>query len=238
MYIIYLRVSTEEQKRSGLGLEAQEKYCMDYISKYPGEYAIYKDEAVSGGLKLEDREGLNAAIEALKPGDVFLVSSRDRLGRDVVQNAIAEREIEKKKCKLVTCNQDDSNMDEGIARLMKTMIDAFAQYERYQISKRTKAALARKKAKGERIGHVPYGFRLDDNKNLVVNEDEAATLKRMYQLRTGECLPFREIAHVLNSEGYRNRSTSKRLSPPWNHGSTSRVWSNYTKIYGDLRQLA
>lgn len=222
-YIIYIRVSTEEQKKSGLGLEAQEKYCMDYIAKN-GERPIifFKDEAVSSGLRIEDREGLNQAIDALQPGDIFLISQRDRIGRSVVENAILEREINKKGAKLITVNQDDSNMDAGIATLMKTMMDAFSQYERYIISKRTKAALAAKKARGERIGRVPYGYSLDENKRVVVNPIESSIVKQIYHYRNKEHLPFRSIANRLNAAGYRNRNGGE-----FTHGATNRLLANY-----------
>lgn len=225
-YVIYIRVSTEEQKKSGLGLEAQQKYCFDYAERNgPYEYIMFKDEAVSSGLRIEDREGLNQAIDSLRQGDIFLISQRDRIGRSVVENAILEREIEKKGAKLITVNQDDSNMDAGIATLMKTMMDAFSQYERYIISKRTKAALAAKKARGERIGRVPYGFMLDENKRVIVNNSEYIILKQMYHYRKREHLPFRSIANRLNAAGYRNRDGGL-----FTHGSTNRLFSNYERV--------
>jgi site-specific DNA recombinase len=230
-YVIYIRVSTEEQKKSGLGVAAQEKSCLDYIARNQQHpYVIFKDEAVSSGLRLEERKGLMDAVDCLQSGDILLVHSRDRFGRNIRENAILEYEIKKKGCSVVAVNMNTSDLDDGIAQLMTTIVDAFAQYERYLISRRTKAALARKKAKGERVGHIPYGFMLDSNKVLTVNPQEQETLKRMYYLRKVEGLPFRRIASILNAEGYRNRPTTNRQNGHWNHGSTSRVWVNYEKL--------
>jgi DNA invertase Pin-like site-specific DNA recombinase len=70
---------------------------------------------------------------------------------------MAERLAHKKEAVILTVTgAGDGEGPE--AQLMRTMIDAFAQYERALIVLRTKAGLARKRAKGERIGEVPYGW--------------------------------------------------------------------------------
>ena len=246
-YVIYLRVSTDEQKKSGLGLEAQKKACIDYINRQSNkDYVIFSDEGVSGGLRMDEREEMENAIASLNEGDVFIVSGRDRIGRDVIQNAIIEMEIEKKKSKLISVNQDDSLMDEGIARLMKTVIDAISQYERYQISKRTRVALAAKKARGERVGHIPYGYSLGENKQLVVNLCESETLKRMYALRMNSRFSYQQVANQLNLEGHRNRGDcfkrdididNFKKDTPWTCGSVHRVYKNYLKVIETVRAL-
>lgn len=219
-YVIYLRVSTEGQKESGLGIEAQQKACLDYINRNGGgDYEIYKDEAVSGKLRMEDREELTNAIEALEKGDIFLVSSRDRIGRNVVQNAITEREVEKKKCKIVAVMQESTGLDVGVAQLMKTLMDAFAEYEGYLISKRVKDALARKKARGERIGHVPYGKRLVNGKLVVESEEKRAVDCIVMLGNMGNTC--RQIAKQLNEKGFKNRNNT-----PWTYGAVNRIYKN------------
>lgn len=240
-YIVYFRVSTEKQEDSGLGIEAQRFACVEWINKQEikGEIVEYIDVVTGTDRKrkeLEERPQLLEALSQLTCGDVLVVHKRERLGRDPYVNCMIERIIEKKKATLASAIGEMEG-DEPHNVLMRRIMDAFAEYEALLISTRTRAALARKKARGERIGHVPYGYMLDSNRNLIVNPSEAETLKRMYYLRTVERLPFREIAHILNSEGYRNRSTSKRLISVWNHGSTSRVYKNYTRIYGDMQAL-
>lgn len=85
------------------------------------------------------------------------------------------------------------------------MVDLFAQYERAIIRSRTKAALAVKKARGERVGQVPYGFRLaGDGVNLVADPDESRIRTRIQALRE-QGLSYRAIAQRLNHEGHRAR---------------------------------
>ena len=59
---------------------------------------------------------------------------------------------------------------------MKTVIDGAAQYERGLIRARTKAALAAKAAKGERVGQVPYGFKVDADRVRLVPVDGEQTV--------------------------------------------------------------
>jgi site-specific DNA recombinase len=227
-YLIYLRVSTEEQKKSGLGIDAQLKTCLDYVKKHPRPYLVYKDEAVSSTLRMEDREQLTIAIDSLQKGDILLVSNQDRLSRVLMEGAILQYEIEKKGCRLVSVAEDYSGMDAGTATLMTSMIRAFAEFERYRIAQRTKKALQAKLARGERLGHIPYGFVLKDKK-LEIEPYEADALRRMNNMRK-KSLSFRDIASKLNEEGIKPRRVSKKSSGQWTYGAVCRVIKNYKKI--------
>jgi DNA invertase Pin-like site-specific DNA recombinase len=81
----YLRVSTEAQAESQLGLEAQQA-AIEATATRLGLPLVetFTDSAVSGGLALEHRPALVAALDALGEGDALIVSKRDRLGRDVL----------------------------------------------------------------------------------------------------------------------------------------------------------
>jgi len=244
-YIIYKRVSDVKQKdrivqdveEEGLGLQAQEHMCREWIKKNnpndePYEILVFKDIVTGTDKKrkeLEERPNLLEAISLLEEGDTLLVAKRDRLGRDTYVNCMIERLIEKRKAVLVSACGDIGG-DEPHSILMRRIMDAFAEYEALLISTRTRAALSRKKAKGERLGHVPYGYKLDGNQNLIVNHEEAKILRVMYQMRVEKKMSFRDIANTLNSQGYRNRGTAKNLDAPWNHGSTSRVYKNYPGV--------
>lgn len=240
-YLIYLRVSTEKQEDSGLGLDAQRHACHAWINKQPvsGETLEYVD-IVSGTDKkrkeLEQRPKLLQALSELQPRDVLLVAKRDRLGRDPYINCMIERIVEKKKAKFFSAN-GEMDGDEPHDILMRRIIDAFAEYEALMISTRTKQALARKKDRGERLGRIPYGQRMNSQGFLEVNPEEAEILHLMYGLRVHNKLTFREIADYLNESGIPNRPTKNRPFVPWTYGATARVYKNYLKIYEDAPAL-
>lgn len=123
--------------------------------------AVFEDHGVSGGAELDRRPGLLAALDALtvNGAGVLLVAKRDRLARDVVVAAMVERLVERGGARVLAA--DGTGNGEGPeAMLMRGIVDVFAQYERALIRSRTKAALAVKKARGERVGQVPWGMRV------------------------------------------------------------------------------
>jgi DNA invertase Pin-like site-specific DNA recombinase len=90
--IAYLRVSTDRQADSGLGLEAQHASIAACAARLGVRLAeVFSDAGTSGSLTIEDRPVLLDAVASLKRGDVLIVAKRDRLGRDVIAVAMIER---------------------------------------------------------------------------------------------------------------------------------------------------
>lgn len=156
--IVYVRVSTEEQEQSP---EAQERVCREYAARAGVEVAeVVFDLGMSGGADLDRRLKLIEALEAVQQhsANLLLVSKRDRLARSTVRALFVERLVERAGAKVVTADGVAAG-DGPEDKLLRTMLDAFAEYERAAIRIRTKAVLRTKKKKGERVGQVPYGFR-------------------------------------------------------------------------------
>ena len=215
-YIIYLRVSTDQQVNSGLGLEAQRQTCLKLIPK-DSQVLEFADEGFSGALEMEKRPALLSALNTLSKDDILLVAKRDRIGRDPIVNAMIERAVERKKAKLISAGGDCNDNNDPSSILMRRMVDAFAEYERLIIGARTKAALAVLKKDGKRTGHIPYGYRLCiDNVHIEEDKDEQYTLKLMRQMQQ-DGSSLREIANELNFYNRMNRDG------PWNHVSVTRV---------------
>ena len=208
--VAYLRVSTEDQR---LGPEAQRHDCELWARQHGvGIIETFVDQGVSGGTELENRPSLMAALAALRThgAGVLLIAKRDRLARDVAVAALIERSVKTAGARVVTA--DGIGNGEGPAdQLVRTVIDGAAAYERAVIKGRTKAALAAKGRRGERIGQIPYGFRLkeDGPRNdrgfpifLEKAPQEEALLER---IKSSPGLSLRKLRAVLTAEGYRNR---------------------------------
>lgn len=203
--IIYLRVSTDEQADSGLGLEAQLAAARGHAVRNgwsldgPGPF---RDEGLSGSKGPLDRPGLLDAIAALGSGDVLLVAKRDRVARgDPVLVATIEGAIEKQGARLVSAAGEGTEDDSPTSKLMRRIVDAFAEYERLLIAARTRAALAAKRARGELAGTVPYGQRPDPESpgRLVADPVEAAALECLRRWRSGG-LSLGQICRRLDEE--------------------------------------
>jgi DNA invertase Pin-like site-specific DNA recombinase len=85
------------------------------------------------------------------------------------------------------------------------MLAVLSEFERDQVSERTSAALQHKKAKGERTGSIPYGFKLAMDKiKLIKDKAEQAMIALCKELKQ-QGLSLRKIAAKLLEQGFKNR---------------------------------
>jgi len=217
--ITYLRVSTDEQSASGHGLDAQRDACQRHASRVDTPITgWFIDEGVSGTTPLEKRDGLMQALEQLERGDVLLVARRDRLARDAFVIATIEREVARKGARICSEQGEGTDRDDPGSIFMRRICDAAAEHERNLICARTKAALAAKKTRGERVGRIPFGMQLAaDGVHLEPNQLEQEIIRLMMQLVQGGW-SLRRIAKELNKLGH-----LKREGTPWNHVSVHRI---------------
>jgi DNA invertase Pin-like site-specific DNA recombinase len=207
--IAYIRVSTEEQH---LGPEAQRGAIERWASTENIEVVDwFIDKGTSGAVAHKNRPVLRAAfirLVELQAG-VFVVSKRDRLARDVIVASSFQRVVEGVGARLLSADgAGNSSGPEGV--LVQGMHDLFAQHERLLIQARTRAALAVKKARGERLGSIPIGFRAD-GKMLVPDEFEQAAIARAVDLHANGW-SIRDVVRILAEEGYRSWRTQKPFS--------------------------
>lgn len=150
----YLRVSTEEQVVSGLGLKAQEAAIRTAAAARGADLvAVYSDPGLSGSVAPEDRPGLTDALAAVGAGKagVLMVAKLDRLTRTILDFALLMQRSQREGWALVTLDLGvDTSTPQG--ELMANVFATFAQFERRLIGQRTKDALAVKRAQGVRLG--------------------------------------------------------------------------------------
>lgn len=208
--IIYTRVSTQDQADSGAGLNAQLDACRSFAAIQGWEVSgEYSDAGVSGTADLDKRTGLMTAINELGKGDVLLVAKRDRIGRDVVLVKMIERMVAKRKASIHALNGAAGDAPE--AMFMNGILDLSSAYEVAIIRARTKSALGAKKARGERMGKIPFGFMADtDGVHLVPCELEQVALRKISELKNSG-YSLQRIANALN-----NQSMFNRQGNPWN----------------------
>ncbi len=204
----YVRVSTDEQV---LGPDAQ-RHAIEGWARANGATlaAVHVDMGVSGAAPLEDCPALVGALTDVRAhrATVLVVAKRDRLARDVMKAGMVEALLRRQGARCVSAAGEGDG--EGPAdALMRTIIDAFAQYERALIGARTKAGLAVKRARGELVGSVPLGFALaPDGVHLAPDAAEAAAVARAVALRA-EGLTLAAVADRLLVEGHRPRTGAR-----------------------------
>jgi DNA invertase Pin-like site-specific DNA recombinase len=214
----YLRVSTEEQEQSGLGLEDQAAKINSYCDLYELELATVRMD-IASGKAVHNRDGLQEALAMLKKGEAqgFIVAKLDRLTRSVRDlGTLLHHYFEKDYSLFVVQEQVDTRTASG--RLLLNLLTSVAQWERETIGERTRDALAAKRKRGEKTGgDVPFGYNAAKDGKLVENRQEQAVIEQVKILRK-KGYGYKKIAGALNDLGYRTKQGKL-----WSHVTAGRL---------------
>lgn len=217
--VAYLRVSTDKQGKSGLGLEGQQAAIDTFQGQNGGKIIATYTEVESG--KRKDRPQLSKAIaHAKRSNAVLVVAKLDRLARNVAfLSAIMESGVE-----FVACDNQHAN------RLTIHILAAVAEDEALRISERTKAALAAYKARGGILGATrPECRNLTDEGRKQGARAAGIAVKNAADEAYSDLLPMlqewreqgqtlQQIADTLNEQGH-----TTRRGKPWNPSQVMRV---------------
>lgn len=198
-FVAYLRVSTQRQGRSGLGLEAQRGAVRSFVESRGGQLLAPEYVEVESG-KRTDRPELSKALQRCRvTGATLVVAKLDRLSR----NAAFLMTLRDSGVEFVAADLPEANtMTVGVMAVV-------AQHEREAISQRTKAALAAAKVRGVKLGGKRNGasdirrYQLDGVRAAVERADKLACdrLPEIERLRS-EGLSLNAIARRLDAEGW------------------------------------
>lgn len=184
---VYTRVSTDEQtNREYNSLHAQRDACEAYVASQRAEGWIlvadrYDDGGFSGGTL--DRPALARLLADIEAGaiDIVVVYKIDRLSRSLMDFAKLVEVFDRHDVTFVSVTQS-FNTTTSMGRLTLNILLSFAQFEREVIGERIRDKFAASRARGMWMGgKVPLGYDLCDRK-LVVNEDEARRVRRVFEL--------------------------------------------------------
>ena len=193
----YIRVSTQKQADEGVSLDAQrakiEAWCLanDYDLTN-----VFCDEGISGTKS--DRDGVLAAMAEAGKGTALVVYSLSRLTRSTTDLITFAEQVEKQGADLISLSEKiDTTTAAG--KMVFRMMGVLNEFERDQVSERTKAALAHKKANNQVYNHTPYGYSRN-GENLQKDDAEAAVAAQAVKLyQSGQTM--RAIARHLNDLG-------------------------------------
>ena len=200
----YVRVSTEKQADHGVSLAAQEAKIRAMAVVQGADLAeIIVDAESAKSLDRPGMERLLALIDA-RAVDVVIIAKLDRLTRSVKDLAELLERFNRRGVSLVSVAE---SLDTGSAagRLVLNIMTAVSQWEREAIGERTRDAMRHKRANGERVGTVPFGFRLaEDGRRLEEEPAEQDILARIRELKAARHTT-RQIAEELNRQGFTTR---------------------------------
>jgi site-specific DNA recombinase len=247
----YGRQSTD---KSDTSQETQLERCREYVPEaetflaemyrqpvhvaLPDEH-LYFDRDESG--QVYERTNYDRCKRAAEAGEfsLLMVYAMDRLGRGHPYDTIAEVNYFRRLGLPVFCWRERFEAtgadDIVVLRVALASIEAHSELEKI-----------RDRLKGGRVtanrmdpahwfsGTVPYGFRLDGDKHLVVDEREARVIRRMFRWVMEENLSYNEIAFRLNREGYPAPSAGRKykVRGRWGASSVKNILSNNRSVAG------
>jgi DNA invertase Pin-like site-specific DNA recombinase len=202
--VCYLRVSTEEQARGGVSLEAQEERLKAYCSMTGLEVVeIIREEGISGAKPLASRPGGERLLKLIANKKVkhVVALKLDRLFRDAEDALHQTRAWDRAgiALHLVDMGGQTLNTATAMGRFFLNMMAAFAELERNLIAERTATALAHKKAHKKAYAPTPFGFeRVGDT--LQEKPEEQEIIAQIFTWREAGW-SLRKIAAELNKQG-------------------------------------
>ena len=197
-YVSYLRVSTQKQGYSGLGLEAQREIIQNHLYETT---PITEFIEVESGRK-KDRPKLKEALDLCrKTGSTLIVAKLDRLARNVYfLSSLLESDVE-----IVFCDFPQAN------KMVLHILSAISQYEAELTASRTKSALQAKKARGCKLGNPEHLLGKHDQaiQNSIMTcktkaDNNPNNKRAVAMLRTlvKKEHTLKEMADILNREGF------------------------------------
>ncbi|GGG50640.1 integrase [Caldovatus sediminis] len=207
---VYTRKSTDEGLDKEFNtLDAQREACEAYVASQRAErWGLVRDRYDDGGFSggTLERPALKRLLADIEAGliDVIVVYKIDRLSRSLMDFAKLVETFEAHRVTFVSVTQS-FNTTTSMGRLTLNILLSFAQFEREVIGERIRDKFAASKARGMWMGgKVPLGYDVA-NRKLVVNEAEAARVRRVFELfvETGSGV---ETVRRLQAEGVTAKS--------------------------------
>jgi site-specific DNA recombinase len=178
---IYSRVSTEEQAKEGLSVEAQIEKCKSFCHARDWQvFKIYKDAGFSAGSLNRPALELLLRDAQEKKFDIILVYKIDRFSRKLRDLIMVLDDLKEKEINFTSVTEQidtTSAMGEAFFQI----IGVFAQLERGMVKERVELAFDRKIDLGESLSRAPFGY-FYKNKKLVPHPENFSKVKEIFEM--------------------------------------------------------
>ncbi|HVF01223.1 MAG TPA: recombinase family protein [Rubrobacteraceae bacterium] len=201
--ILYARVSTDEQARSGYSLAQQIEALRQHATREGYEILEEVTDPGQSGASLE-RPGMDRVRELVEAGSiaVVLAQDRDRISREPAYHYLLRKEFEEHGCKIRALSDWGDDSPEG--ELTDGILDQLAKFERAKTTERTRRGKLRRAREGKIVPtHTPdYGFKFNVARdNYVVDEAEMAVVRRIFRMIGVEGMTMHTTKKIFEREG-------------------------------------
>jgi DNA invertase Pin-like site-specific DNA recombinase len=217
--VAYLRVSTQRQGQSGLGIEAQRQAVLQ-TAEARGLQLVAEFTETESGRKASRPELAAAIAEARRLGAVVIVAKLDRLARDAELILRLSREAQQNGMGgFLFCDLPDIDATTSTGRMVLGVMANVAEFEARRISERTRSALAARRARGGAMGaQLPHVAEANAKRAAAATEQARQLAYQILPLQH-EGLSLQRIADRLHDQGVPTPSGTGR----WSAVAVSRV---------------
>jgi site-specific DNA recombinase len=182
--ILYARVSTDEQARSGYSLAQQLEALRAYAAREGYEVLEEVVDPGQSGASLE-RPGMDRLRDLVAAGgvSVVLAQDRDRFAREPAYHYLLRHEFEEQGTKIRAMNDRGDDTPEG--ELTDGILDQLGKYERAKIAERSRRGKLQRAREGKVMAgrRVKYGFKLNTSRDgLLVDEHRMSNVRRIFRM--------------------------------------------------------
>jgi site-specific DNA recombinase len=212
-------VSTEEQAEVH-SLDAQVKGMRELCQKQ-GMTIVHEYVEPGASVCSDKRPVFQEMMAEAKKGlfNVLIVHKFDRFARNRNDAVIYIGLLHKQGISVVSVTEP---LDEGPAGiLVEGMLEVVAEWYSANLAQETKKGLRQRFNEGKNLGRTPFGYRLDEERQLVADQEEAAVVADIFSLYAFGKYTCSQIAQHLNTQGKRTRTANRR-------GNEERLWSSDT----------
>ncbi len=216
--VIYARFSSHAQNEQSI--EGQLKECRAFAEhnnlRITHEYI---DRALTGTTDKRP-EFLQMIEDSKRKGFQYvLVYQLDRFARNRYDSATYKAKLKKNGVRVLSAKENITDDASGI--LIEGVLESMAEYYSAELSQKIKRGISISASKCKYFGgSVPLGYKVDEAKNFVIDEDTAPLVKKIFEmLVSGKT--YAEIVRYLNERGVTTSRGGK-----WNKSSFHRIFSN------------
>lgn len=193
---VYVRVSTEEQAKEGISIDAQLDRCQAFCKARGWQvHQIYTDAGFSAGSL--NRPALKSLLQDAyaKKIDILLVYKIDRFSRKL-KDLISTLEDLKSKEVNFTSVTEQIDTTTAMGEAFFQIIGVFAQLERGMVKERVEMAFTKKISSGEVLNRAPFGYEYQ-NRRLTIKKDDAQKVEQIFEMWS-KGVNYKEIAGKFN----------------------------------------
>ena len=182
---IYCRISREKEEGKNVSIPDQKKKGIAMAKELRIDYKIYVDEGISGTLPVSERPSFSKLLEDIAEDKITHLYAVDqsRIERSPETRIVVNTMLKKKGIRMFTDMEGEIDLHDPQQSMVGDIMSAFNKFFVDITTKKVKSALLFRVEEGKAHSSIlPYGYTKDEGGYLIIDEEEAEVVKKIYEL--------------------------------------------------------